>query len=90
MRIPTLPRCPIKDEVVACEVVVLVGSVSELSNAAIPEQDAVVPVLVTPFKEAEPSDASISKEEDIATLVAVARMATRLSMKPSLLLSEIG
>ena len=59
------------------EALVLAGRVSELSIATTPEQDAIVPVLVTPSKVAEPWDANICEEEDTAILVTVARMVTR-------------
>ena len=73
----TLPPNPVEDEVDSYEAFVLGGRVSELSNAATPEQDAMVPMLATPFNGAEPSDAGISEEEDIAIPVAPAQMATR-------------
>ena len=59
------------------EALVLAGTVSELSNAATPEQDVVVPVLATPSNVAKPLDAGISEEEDTTIPVALARMATR-------------
>ena len=72
----TLPRGPVEDEVDSYEVFVLAGRVSELSNAATPEQDAVVPVLATPSNVAKPLIAGISEEEDTAIPVAPTRMAT--------------
>ena len=69
----TLPRGPIEDEVDTYEALVLVGRVSELSNAATPKQDAVVDVLVTPSKVAEQTNAGISEEEDTSSLVPVAQ-----------------
>ena len=72
----TLPPGPVDDEVVSYEALVLGGRVSELSNAATPEQDAMVLVLATPSNVAKPSGAGISEEEDTAILVAAARMAT--------------
>ena len=88
----TLPPGPVEDEVDSYEALVLAGRVSELSNTATPEQDAVVPVLAPPSNVAKPLMAGISEEEDTAIPVAQARMATagRPSMKPSLLLWEIG
>ena len=59
------------------EALVLAGRVSELSNTATPEQDAVVPVLAPPSNVAKPLMAGISEEEDTAIPVAQARMATR-------------
>ena len=73
----TLPPGPFEDEVDSYEAFVLAGRVSELSNAATPEQDAVVPVLATPSNVAKPLIAGISEEEDTAISVAPARMATR-------------
>ena len=59
------------------EALVLAGRVSELSNAATPEQHAVALVLVTPFNVAKPSDAGIFEEEGTAIPVVVAWMVTR-------------
>ena len=73
----TLPPGPVEDEVDSYEALVLAGRVSELSNTATPEQDAVVPVLAPPSNVAKPLMAGISEEEDIAIPVAPARMATR-------------
>ena len=73
----TLPPGPVGDEVDSYEALVPAGRVSELSNAATPEQDAVVPVLATPSDVAKASDAGICEEEDTAIPVAPARMATR-------------
>ena len=50
----TLPLGPVEDEVDSYEAFVLASRVSELSNAATPEQDAVVPVLATPSNVAKP------------------------------------
>ena len=88
----TLPPGPVEDEVDSYEAFVLAGRVSELSNTATPEQDAVVPVLATPSDVAKPLMAGSSEEEDSAILVAPARMATRRTPvdEPSLLLWEIG
>ena len=72
----TLPPSPVEDEVDSYEASVLVGRVSELSNAGTPEQDAVVPLLAIPSNVAKPSDAGIFEEEDTAILVAPARMVT--------------
>ena len=66
----TLPPGPVEDEVDSYEAFQLAGRVSELSNAATPEHDAVVPV-------AKSLIAGISEEEDTAIPVAPARMATR-------------
>ena len=60
----TLPPGPFEDEVDSCEAFVLAGKVSELSNAATPEQDAVVPGLATPSKAPKPFIAGISEDED--------------------------
>ena len=73
----TLPPGPVEDEVGSYEALVLAGRVSDLSNAATPEQDAVVPVLATPSNVAKLSDAGISEEEGTAIPVAPAWMATR-------------
>ena len=73
----TLPPGPVEDEVDSYEAFVLVGRVSELSNATTPEQDAVVPILATTSNVAKPLIAGISEEEDTAITVAPARMATR-------------
>ena len=73
----TLPPGPVEDEVDSYEALVLAGRVSELSNTATPEQDAVVPVLAPPSNVAKPLMAGISEEEDTAIPVAQARMATR-------------
>ena len=70
----TLPPNPAEDEVDTCEALVLASRLSELSNVATPESDA---VLVTRSKVAEPSDAGICEEEDIAIRVTIARMVTR-------------
>ena len=73
----TLPPGPAEDEVDSYEAFVLAGRVSEVSNAATPEQDAVLPVLATTSNVAKPLIAGISEEEDAAIRVAAARMATR-------------
>ena len=73
----TLPPSPVEDELDSYEAFVLVRRVSELSNAATPEQDVVVLVLATPSNVAKPLIAGISEDEDTAILVAPARMATR-------------
>ena len=70
----TLPLGLVEDEVDTYEALVLASRVSELLNAATPEQEVGVHVLVTPSKVAEPPDAGISEEEDNTILVTVARM----------------
>ena len=88
----TLPPGLVEDEEDSYEALVLAGRVSELSNAAPQEQDAVVPTLATTSSIAKPSDGGISKEEDTANPEAPARMrpVRRPSMKPSLCLWGIG
>ena len=73
----TLPPGAVEDEVDSYEAFVLASRVSELSNAATPEQDDVVPVLATLSNVAKPLDAGISQEEDTTIPVAPARIATR-------------
>ena len=56
----TLPLGPVEDEVDSYEALVIAGRVSELSNAATPEQDIVVLVLATPSKVAKLLDVGTS------------------------------
>ena len=87
----TLPPGPVEDEVDSYEAFVPAGRVSELSNAATPKQDAVVLVLATPSNAAKPLIAFPRRRMLLSLLLQHGwRPAGHPSMKPSLLLWEIG